>query len=339
MADETVTEQANQEAQQQARQDDNADSRSQSQQHGEGSDDEGEEFELVLAGNENNNSSEGEGRQDDNRDSEGSDDPEKEKRRRNYKNMQLRLQRRKQRELEEQARNIQSGNIPDHLRVNPNVGEMPNAQDYMNDDALWSKYDGDSAKALAAFNADLAKWNNEALEKRSQSVAEQGRKLQEYQQQQEQTAAAVRNYYDAAEKLVQRAGLADFEQVEEEFRRVAPQGVDVEIMALFEDKAPAMIYHLGKNPQEVARIVAMGPQKAIIELAKLSERLTLRPKKARSNAPLPDEPATGGLSGGTKIDNLRRLENEAASRGDTAKYREYKRQRIEAEKRAQSRNR
>lgn len=337
MDNETVTEQANQEAQQQARQDDNADSRSQSQQHGEGGEDEGEEFELYLAGSEKNNSSEDEGDQGDSRHSEDGEDPEKEKRRRNYKNMQLRLQRRKQRELEEQARNIQSGNIPDHLRVNPDVGEMPNAQDYMNDDVLWSKYDGDSARALAAYNEAMSKWTYEARQKESQSVAEQGRKLQEYQQQQEHTAAAVRNYYDAAEKLVQRAGLADFEQVEEEFRRVAPQGVDVEIMALFEDKAPAMIYHLGKNPQEVERIVKLGPQKAIIALAQLSERLTLRPKKARSNAPMPDEPATGGLSGGTKIDNLRRLEDEAASRGDTKKYREYKQQRLEAEKRAKSR--
>lgn len=62
------------------------------------------------------------------------------------------------------------------------------------------------------------------------------------------------------------------------------------------DIAPALKYHLGKNPDELRRLAAMSPIKAVKELARIEDRLSQPPQekpKPTSQAPPPIKPASG----------------------------------------------
>jgi len=232
-----------------------------------------------------------------------------------------RIARKRQRELEQQVEAVSRGELPENLRVNPDLPKQPDVNDYLSDEAL-SKYDYDSNRALAAFTQANSEWTQKALDARSNAVAEQGRKTQDYTRQSTQHVEAARQHYDAAEKL----GLADYDEKEEAFRAMVPAGVDVALMQLFPEKSAAMMYHLGSNPEKVRQLMAMNDQQAIIELTRLSDRLTLKPRgKPVSAAPPVDEPVQGSVAA-ANISALQKKMEEAAKRGDTAKYRELKAQ-------------
>lgn len=239
----------------------------------------------------------------------------------NAKFAQRRIERKRQRELEQQAEAVKRGELPENLRVSPELPSQPNANDFFSDEAL-AKYDYDQTRALAAFQQANNEWLVKAQDARSNAVAEQGRKTQEYTQQSAQYVDAARKHYDAAEKL----NIPDYQEKEDAFMQVVPAPVATDIMRLFPEKSAALMYHLGANPEKARQLLAMDGQQALIELTRLSERLTLKPRsKPVSEAPNPDEPIQGQAVA-ANISALEKQMNAAAERGDTETYRKLKAQ-------------
>lgn len=226
-----------------------------------------------------------------------------------------RIARKRQRELEQAVEAVQRGEVPESLRVKPELPPQPDVNEFLSDSAL-EKYGYDTGRALAAFNAAQNEWMLNAQDARSNAVAEQGRKTQEFTQQSSQYAAAARAHYDAAEKL----NLPDFDEKEEVVRSILPPGLDAEIMALFPEKSAAMFYHLGANPEKLRGLLAMNSQRALIELTRLSDKLTIKPRgKTVSRAPQADEPITGDVTAANRAAMEKQM-NDAASRGDVDRY-------------------
>ncbi|HEK2025678.1 TPA: scaffolding protein [Proteus mirabilis] len=230
-----------------------------------------------------------------------------------------RIARKRQKEIEQQVKAIENGELPEHLRVKPELPAMPKLDDYLSDEAL-GKYDYDTHKANAAFQADLLQWQNKALDARSKAVADQGRKTQEYTQQGQQVANAIKAHYDAAEKL----NLPDYQEKEDSALQVLPQGVYEAIAQNFPDKSAAIIYYLGANPEKAKDLFSKNPVQTTIELTRLADRLTLKPRGTqRSSAPPADEPISGDVTA-ANVAALQKQMDDAASKGDVQKYREIK---------------
>lgn len=227
-----------------------------------------------------------------------------------------RIERKRQRELEQQMEAVNRGDLPDNLRVAPELPAQPDINQYLSDDGL-AKYDYDQTRALAAFNAANTEWLMKAQDARSTAVAAQGKKTQEFTQQSAVYVDAARKHYDAAEKL----NLQDYQEKEDAFRSMLAPGIDAEIMALFPEKSAAIFYHLGANPEKARNILSLPQTQAIIELTRLSDRLTLKPRgKQISGAPAVDEPVQGQVTAANR-DALQKQMDVAASKGDTTTYR------------------
>lgn len=238
----------------------------------------------------------------------------------NAEKAQYRLERKRQRELEQQAEAVKRGELPENLRVAPDLPSKPNVTDYFGDDALYSKYNGDTVMAAAAFQQANDEWNNKSLDARSNAVAEQGRKVQEFTQQSAQYVDAARKHYDAAEKL----NIPDYQEKEDAFMQIVPAPVATDIMRLFPEKSAALMYHLGANPEKARQLLAMDGQSALIELTRLSERLTLKPRGQQvSSAPPADQSLTGDVSA-ANVDAMRKAMEAASSKGDVETYRKLK---------------
>lgn len=232
------------------------------------------------------------------------------------KGYEMRLERKRQRELEQQAEAVQRGELPESLRVAAELPAQPNANDFFSDEAL-EKYGYDQVRANAAFQQANNEWLVKAQDARSNAVAEQGRRTQQFTQQSVQVVEAARKHYDAAEKL----SLPDYQAKEDVFRQVAP-GYDVDIMRLFPEKSAAIMYHLGANPEKARQILSMDPQRQLIEMTLLSERLTLKPRgKQVSEAPIPDEPVQGQAVA-ANVAALQKKIDAAALKGDVTLYRQ-----------------
>lgn len=230
-----------------------------------------------------------------------------------------RLERKRQRELEQQAEAVKRGELPENLRVNPELPDQPNANDFFSDEAM-EKYGWDSGRAQAAFQQANNEWLIKAQDARSNAVAEQGRKTQEYTQQSAQYVDAARKHYDAAEKL----NIPDYQDKEDAFMQIVPAPVATDIMRLFPEKSAALMYHLGANPEKARQLLAMDGQSALIELTRLSERLTLKPRGQQvSSAPPADQSLTGDVSA-ANVDAMRKAMEAASSKGDVDTYRKLK---------------
>lgn len=231
-----------------------------------------------------------------------------------------RLERKRQRELEQQAEAVKRGELPENLRVNPDLPPQPNVNDYLGDDALYGKYNGDTAMAMAALQQANNEWNLKAQDARSNAVAEQGRRTQDFTQQSAQYVEAARKHYDAAEKL----NIPDYQEKEDAFMQIVPAPVATDIMRLFPEKSAALMYHLGANPEKARQLLAMDGQSALIELTRLSERLTLKPRGQQvSFAPPADQSLTGDVSA-ANVDAMRKAMEAASSKGDVETYRKLK---------------
>ncbi|WP_068445989.1 scaffolding protein [Providencia heimbachae] len=230
-----------------------------------------------------------------------------------------RIARKRQREIEQQVTAIENGELPEHLRVNPELPAMPNIDSYLSDESL-EKYGYDTHRANAAFQADLLQWQNSALDARSKAVADQGRKTQEYTQQGQQIAKAITAHYDAAEKL----NLPDYQEKEDSALQVMPQGVYEAIAQNFPDKSAAIIYYLGANPEKARELFSKNSVQATIEITRLADRLTLKPRGTqRSSAPPADEPLSGDVSA-ANVAALQKQMDDAANKRDVQKYRAIK---------------
>lgn len=75
------------------------------------------------------------------------------------------------------------------------------------------------------------------------------------------------------------------------------------------DNGPEILYNLGQNPAEAARIASLSPLQAAIELGRMTVAQAAPPPKTRTNAPPPVEPLSGG-SGSRTIDPERMSADE-----------------------------
>ncbi len=103
-----------------------------------------------------------------------------------------RIERKRQRELEQQMEAVKRGELPESLRVNPDLPPQPDINAYLSEEGL-AKYDYDNSRALAAFNAANTEWLMKAQDARSNAVAEQGRKTQEFTSNQRNTSKLPAN--------------------------------------------------------------------------------------------------------------------------------------------------
>lgn len=89
------------------------------------------------------------------------------------------------------------------------------------------------------------------------------------------------------------------------------------------DNGPAVAYHLGKNPAEAARISALSPTLAAIEIGKIESKLNAPQAKTLTQATAPHEPVGAGSSTETGLrDDMpivdwmaQRNKDDAARRG------------------------
>lgn len=108
-------------------------------------------------------------------------------------------------------------------------------------------------------------------------------------QEQEQHFAAQR---DAFHKRAEKLEVDDF--VEVVYNPSLTISEEMQRLAFESDKGPEILYHLGKNPAEAARIAVMSPAQAGRAIGMLEASLTLPPAKHVSSAPPPITPITGG---------------------------------------------
>lgn len=231
-----------------------------------------------------------------------------------------RLERKRQRELEQQMEAIKRGELPETLRVKPELPDQPDINQYLSDEGL-SKYDYDQSRAIAAFNAANTEWLMKAQDARSNAVAEQGKKTQQFTEQSTQYVEAARKHYDAAEKL----NIPDYQEKEDAFMQQVPPQVSADIMRYFPEKSAALMYHLGANPEKLRRLLAMNDgMAATIELTRLAEKLTIKPRgKEVSQAPVADVAITGDVTA-ANTDAIRKQMEAASSKGDVETYRKLK---------------
>jgi hypothetical protein len=131
----------------------------------------------------------------------------------------------------------------------------------------------------------LAEWKAE------QAVA----KVQ--QQQAAQTADIARQAAWQAREAQAKASIPDYDAVVP-VSTVPISGHVVDAL-MDADAGPALAYHLAKNPDVAARLNAMSPTRAAIELGRLETSLTAPAVKAPSNAPAPITPINSQASGRT----------------------------------------
>lgn len=237
----------------------------------------------------------------------------------NHKFAARRLARKRQREIEQEVDAVSRGELPEDIKVKAELPPMPDINAYLSDDNL-SKYDYDTSRALAAFNAATTEWQMKAIDAKSDAVAKQGRKVQDFTNRSQSLAGAAKAHYDAAEKL----GLPDYEEKEESARAALPKGWDVEIMELFPEKSPAILYHLGANPDKIRHLLSLQGARQTIYLADLARDLTLKPRgKSVSEAPEPDTTVTGSVNA-ANVAGIQKAMEAAAKAGDTEKYRKLK---------------
>lgn len=232
---------------------------------------------------------------------------------------QRRLERKRQRELEQQAEAVKRGELPENIRVTPTLPDQPNANDFFSDEAM-DKYGWDSGRAQAAFQQANNEWLIKAQDARSNAVAEQGRKTQEYTQQSAQYVDAARLHYDNAEKL----NIPDYQEKEEAFAKLVPAQIVSDLMVLFPEKSAVLMYHLGSNPEKTRQILQMNQQQALIELTRLSERLTLKPRGTQVSAAPPADQSISGDVSAANTDAIRKQMDAASSKGDVETYRALK---------------
>lgn len=109
----------------------------------------------------------------------------------------------------------------------------------------------------------------------------------------EQQKAESEKVLTTFNERVSALGKSDFDEKSNAIPNL-PQGVADAIMQS-EDGAE-MVYHLGSNPEEAEALANMSPAMAIMQLGKLSTKLSAKPEIKTSAAPEPIDPLKSGSS-------------------------------------------
>lgn len=144
-----------------------------------------------------------------------------------------------------------------------------------------------------AYEEALIEWSTrtatkvamaEAEKQRLESEANTKREVEE-KSQREATEALQKTWQTKREKAVEE--FPDYSEVAE--RDDLSITIPMAHAILNAENGPAMAYHLGKNPEEAARIAALSPPLQVFELGKIAAELA-RPKTNVSRAPAPIRP-------------------------------------------------
>lgn len=141
------------------------------------------------------------------------------------------------------------------------------------------------AEARADWSARQAVRRFEAEQR---AKADQERASQEFQQ-------VLTSWHERRAKTIEK--YPDYEAVAESSDVQIAQHVGMALMNV--PNGPEVAYWLGKNPAEAARISALGPPHAAIEIGRLSERLNTPPPT--SKAPAPVKPLASGSNEASKV--------------------------------------
>lgn len=181
---------------------------------------------------------------------------------------------------EEQRRNEQLMRLLEQQRAQPAETPKPAVDE--------------KPKTLADFEYDEAKFQQYIFEQADRRASEAARR--------ELTAAQER---EAAErrKASFRSRSAEFAKTVEDFESVAyatslPISADMAEVIQDSDDGPALLFHLGKNPDVAEKIAQLPPKAAARELGKIEARLAYEREKAKekpavSKAPPPPPKVEG----------------------------------------------
>jgi hypothetical protein len=104
---------------------------------------------------------------------------------------------------------------------------------------------------------------------------------------------------------------ADYEELAEADDLQISQVMSLAIMEA--DDGPALAYHLGQNPDEAARIARLSPAQAVVELGRISARLTAKPAAQTRTRPNPITPVGNRTAPNGKDPDSMSTEEYAAS--------------------------
>lgn len=256
-------------------------------------------------------------------------DPSDDKRKQNKAFAKMRIEEReakkRAKQLEDQLKRVESGDIPDELKerlqVAPNMPAQPDINEFLSDDGL-AKYDYDRDRAIAAFNQKNTAWLLEAQNARTTSQHDELKVRQQYLESERRKVQTLNAFGKAADEM----NIKGFDEAEQELNKVSQNpGASTYIAELFGDdtkEAVAVVNYLGRNPQEVQRILAMEAGRANSEILKLGyKRLKLQKKTASAR-----KEADSGLSGGstTSADGWKRELSALLDSGDNSAFRKAK---------------
>lgn len=150
---------------------------------------------------------------------------------------------------------------------------------------------------LEDFDYDESQFN-EALDNWTQSsLSNSVRQARLEEQQHEARLAQQRTMALAQETFVERAN--DFELDHPDFREVVakvPQSQVLTSAVLVSEDGPALAYHLGKNPDLAQSLSSMNPYMAMLEIGKISAKLSAPAPAQTTNAPAPSKPVGSSAS-------------------------------------------
>lgn len=146
----------------------------------------------------------------------------------------------------------------------------------------------DEHTTLEAYDQAMEKWNNDAVAYAKQQGAEEAKRDQQ-RQSDEQKAIATKAVMQEREDNARRK-FPDYDAVINPFAGVIMGNPVLKQYVLEEGAGTDMAYHLAKNPALLADITRLGPVAAIKELTRLEARLAAPPKKTLSQAPAPVKP-------------------------------------------------
>lgn len=157
---------------------------------------------------------------------------------------------------------------------------------------------------LADFET-IEDWQAALRDHVAKTVREEAEKAFKAEQAKKELEAKQNAWRDADQKFA--AKQPDYDDVLEDLvdtvREIAPKHPEtfqaIDIAVSDSELAPQLKYHLGKNPEELKRIVSLTPVAAIKAIAKLEDTLKEEkpPEKKTTQAPPPIEPLKGISTG------------------------------------------
>jgi hypothetical protein len=178
-----------------------------------------------------------------------------------------RIENKLRRELERQNKNTKPETKP-AAKKEPELDDYEDATEWIKDHTKWV------AENVAA--SEREKYQKEAAEREAKTLN------QEYRKQQKQVAKKYPDYQDALETIEDYGDLPDY----------------LNEAVVTSEVSGELTYYLGKNPDEIDKLLDLRPTAAVRYIGKLEDKISSDPpKKQVSNAPTPPPKMnTGGKS-------------------------------------------